>query len=270
MTQPLANDRRILGYLEDGRPVYAIAGGVDPPPPPDTTETPPTTDTSADAVVPPLPAATVRPPIRRKPAAPVDAAPEAPTAPDGVGTEEWSRFKSWQTEVESKRPELDRARADLAKTQRQLAEHTTRERDYQRQIAQQAEANFHLVLSAEAAAIGQAVQLLPEAGEDLLAYLDRHTHTAQDGTDSTVVFRDGKVEIDLNDADARKKIGEHLVKVRPHWITSRLAAGGGGAGRPAALIAGKAKPPANVDELAAALARGQLTSIAGGRAAGGR
>lgn len=268
---PLFREIDAFTFEHEGRRYRRIIGGADPPPPA-ATDAPPSPDAPppvATDAPPAAPAAPAPPRLKARPAsAPTAAA--APVASDDIDAEELTRFRRWREEVESKRPELDRLKSDLARQGKEFEALKLKQRDADRLLAEQAETNFHLVLSARSATIGQSVGLLAEASEDLLVYLDRHTHTQQDGEDVTVMFRDGKVEVDLNDPEATKKIGEHLTKAKPHWIASRLSPGGGGAGRPA-QVSGREKPPENVDELARALAKGQFTSIAGGRsAAGGR
>lgn len=199
-----------------------------------------------------------------------------PPTPEEIDADSWERFKKWQENVDAKMPEIERLRKEADRAKRQLDEWQQKQRDYERQIREAAEHNFGLILEAEAAAIGQAVNLHPEAQEDFLYFLDRNCHTDKDADGHpTVVFRDGKVEIDMNDPGWRQKMGEHLINRKPTWIKSRLANGGGGAGTPAYSRAPNDKLR-STDDLAAALARKDprvtvgLTGIAGGRAASGR
>jgi hypothetical protein len=207
------------------------------------------------------------------------AVPPPPTAPDGteLDPEQWGRYQKYLENVESKMPEIERLRSAEKRARTREDEWAKEKATYQQQLHEQAEANYGLILEAEAAAIATAINLHPEAQEDLLFFLDRNTHTDKDAEGNvTVVFRDGRIEIDLNDPEWRKKVGEHLTKRKPTWIASKLAQGGGGAGHPAYMPPRDDKLKTS-DDLATALARRDprvtpetrhLTGIAGGRSGG--
>lgn len=204
--------------------------------------------------------------------------PPAPE-PGDIDAEKWERFRRWEENVDAKMPEIERLRKENERAKRQMEEWQAKERQYETRLREAAEHNFGLLLEAETAAIGTAINLHPEAHEDLLTFIDQRCHTERDEAgNSTVVFRDGKVEIDLNDPEWRTKMGQHIVNRKALWIKSKLSHGGGGAGSPA-YTPGRDNKIRTRDDLAAALANKDprvtletrhLTGIAGGRAAGGR
>jgi hypothetical protein len=162
----------------------------------------------------------------------------------GMDADTWERLEKQHQEWEAKKPEIERVRAEHTRLGIALKDQQAKVTTYQKQVAEMAEANFGLHLRSFASDLGREIGLVadPAAARDLYALLDRHSHTAGTGESSTMLYREGTFEVDFADPEARKKLGEHLVKTRSYLIASRLAPGGGGAGRPASII-NRNEPP---------------------------
>jgi hypothetical protein len=234
---------------------------------------PPLAPTGADSQAPSPPPPPPAPPRRRAgsgapPAPPPAAAGPAPDAAlaellarANIDPEQWAAFEKHQREYEAKRPEIDRIRQEHRQLTSRVATLQQQAEQHRRAYEQQVEQNFALTLRGLAADIGREINLVPEAvaSDDLFQLIYSKTAPTDDGA---VVFREGKVEIDMSDPDARKKLGEHIAKTRAHWLASRLAAGGGGTGLPASrasLPSARAEAPKTRDEMVAAITQRIVT-----------
>lgn len=204
---------------------------------------------------PPAPAPAV--PRARRPVR--QAAPAAPVAPDksaalealGFDEDTLAAFEKWRVDRDSKLPEFDRLKSDYKKTARQLEDARQQIAAFDKQFAELAEQNFALHLGQFAANLGREIKLVagPMASQDLYSLLHNNVHTEGEGDAVKMVFREGEVEIDLDDREVMKKFQEHIAATRPHWIASQLAQGGGGVGR-GVNVSHKNQPPQSSDELA--------------------
>lgn len=138
--------------------------------------------------------------------------------------EEATRFRESRAQEESKRPEHER----------KLREYDRAIKDYQAKLAEAQKT--HDTLSERwfgeykgrlTSNIARQVNLHPEAEDDLDAFLDRSLVTPEGDAGDRLVFRDRDVEVDMSDADAVRKIVEHVQKRKPIWIRPTLGQGGG-------------------------------------------
>lgn len=172
----------------------------------------------------------------------------------GLDTEDkLNEFHSWRQGAEASKPEAEKLKASYSAQQRawetKQRELSQKVSEYEKKLAEQAEINLALILRGESSEIARELNAFN--AESVYEFIDRRCKPISSGDGTKMIFTDGDVTVDMDDKDARKKLSEHLVKVRPEYFRTHVT-GGAGTGISMRVTPGK-DAPRNSSELAQAI-----------------
>lgn len=177
----------------------------------------------------------------------------------GLDTDEaLASYRAQREAAEATKPEAEKLKTSI-KTERaawetKLRTEAERTKQLERQLKEQAEINLSLVLRGEASEIARAFNAYDP--EQVYEYIDARTKPIERDGDTVMMFTDGALTVDLDDAEARQKIADHLAKKRPNYFRVPVPGGAGSLGHGATVMGARATQPKSTAELAQSIVAG--------------
>lgn len=140
---------------------------------------------------------------------------------------------------QAQEPEFKRAAASWQKAE---SEYKAKLAEREANLERLAQAYMETRFRAAASELARSIDAHDYALEDIYSTIKNHVEAHGEGEEKDLLFKDGEFSVDIDSAGAWKKIGEHIAKIRPHYVRSRLVGGGGTAGAAGVVAVGTERP----------------------------